>query len=163
MTDQCDRLIAALSRLSRVLFVDDEDVMQFAYTGLASKFRFEAILATTGEEALAILNNPDEQIDFVFLDIKLPGRISGEDLFRIIKQSPMSQLRPSLPVAIVSGYIDAALVESLRRVGFSCFIAKPSSITEDFIGEMLAMFRIIPTECAHQDISSTSFFRPAGK
>jgi CheY-like chemotaxis protein len=58
------------------------------------------LVAPSGDEALAMLDKGLE-VDVVFSDIVMPGKISGIDLAAILRER-----RPALPVVLATGYTD---------------------------------------------------------
>ncbi|MGZ7031519.1 MAG: sigma-54-dependent transcriptional regulator [Thermoanaerobaculia bacterium] len=102
----------------RVLIVDDEEVLRDVLQAVLQREGFDAILASSGEEALNVLDS-DEEVDLVILDIMLPG-ISGIDTLRSIRIS-----NPTLPVIVITAFssIDGA-IEAMKHGAFH-YIPKP--------------------------------------
>ncbi|HYM60825.1 MAG TPA: sigma-54 dependent transcriptional regulator [Thermoanaerobaculia bacterium] len=101
----------------RILIVDDEEVLRDVLEAVLRREGFEVVLASSGEEALAILDA--EEVDLVILDMMLPG-INGTDTLRSIRLSSSS-----LPVIIITAYssIDGA-IEAMKHGAFH-YIPKP--------------------------------------
>jgi len=102
----------------RILIVDDEEVLRDVLDAVLRREGFEVVMAASGEEALAVLDE-DDNIDLVILDIMLPG-ISGIDTLRALRIS-----NPSLPVIIITAFssIDGA-IEAMKHGAFH-YIPKP--------------------------------------
>ena len=102
----------------RILIVDDEEVLRDVLDAVLRREGFDVVLASTGEEALSLLDGEGE-IDLVILDIMLPG-ISGIDTLRAIRISS-----PHLPVIIITAFssIDGA-IEAMKHGAFH-YIPKP--------------------------------------
>jgi len=102
----------------RILIVDDEEVLRDVLETVLRREGFDVLLASSGEEALSVLDRADE-IDLVILDIMLPG-ISGIDTLRSIRVST-----PSLPVIIITAFssIDGA-IEAMKHGAYH-YIPKP--------------------------------------
>jgi two-component system response regulator PilR (NtrC family) len=102
----------------RILIVDDEEVLRDVLDAVLRREGFEVVMASSGEEALAVLDE-DDNIDLVILDIMLPG-ISGIDTLRALRIS-----NPSLPVIIITAFssIDGA-IEAMKHGAFH-YIPKP--------------------------------------
>jgi CheY-like chemotaxis protein len=83
-----------------VLLVDDEDVVRMSTAGMLEDMGYAVAEAQSAEQALALLES-GMQPDLLVTDHLMPG-MSGADLARRVRD-----LRPSLPVLIVSGYADA--------------------------------------------------------
>lgn len=102
----------------RILIVDDELNIR---NGLAQGLSGEAdqlCTAANAEQALAAFRQYGHQV--VITDLKMPGRLSGIDLLREIKQT-----RPETVVLVITahGTIETA-VEAMRQ-GAHDFVAKP--------------------------------------
>jgi PAS domain S-box-containing protein len=81
-----------------VLVVEDDDgVRDFAASVLRER-GYRVLEASTGDAALPILDAHPE-IDLLFTDVVMPGRLNGADLARAARQ-----LRPTLAVLFTSGY-----------------------------------------------------------
>src|SRR5579864_2161061 len=102
----------------RILIVDDEEVLRDVLDVLLRREGFDTSVASTGEQALAMLDE-DDAIDLVILDVMLPG-ISGIDTLRAIRIA-----NPHLPVIVITAYssIDGA-IEAMKHGAFH-YIPKP--------------------------------------
>lgn len=101
-----------------ILIVDDEKNIR---DGLAVNFEmegYETKVAETGTIALDIVKNGG--IDLVITDLRMPGRVSGEEVLRRITSE-----HPSIPVIILTGHgsVDSA-VEAMKNGAFE-FLTKP--------------------------------------
>lgn len=101
-----------------ILIVDDEKNIR---DGLAVNFEmegYETKVAETGSIALDIVKNGG--IDLVITDLRMPGRIGGEEVLRRITTE-----YPSIPVIILTGHgsVDSA-VEAMKNGAFE-FLTKP--------------------------------------
>jgi two-component system cell cycle sensor histidine kinase/response regulator CckA len=76
--------------------------------------------ATSGAEALELLDSPGREVDLLLSDIVMPG-MRGDDL-----AERAVAMRPGLPVLFMSGYSDQAPPEDLGPTsGGTAFIHKP--------------------------------------
>jgi DNA-binding NtrC family response regulator len=102
----------------KVLIVDDEEVLRDVLEVVLRREGFDVVLASSGEEALSILDS-SEEVDLIVLDIMLPG-ISGIDTLRAVRIS-----NPTLPVIIITAYssIDGA-IEAMKHGAYH-YIPKP--------------------------------------
>jgi CheY-like chemotaxis protein len=101
----------------RILIVDDEIRVAMV---LAESVRFqghEAIVAGSGEEGLALLDQTHPHA--VFLDLVMPG-MSGLEVLRRIRQS-----HPALPVVVLTGHASSAQIDEAKRLGATDCITKP--------------------------------------
>ena len=99
-----------------VLICDDEE-------GVRESFRvfladdYQLLFAKTGIEALELLKT--RAPDALLLDLKMPKQHGME----ILKQA--KQLRPELPVIIVTGYQSVEMAQEALRNGAADYIPKP--------------------------------------
>jgi signal transduction histidine kinase/CheY-like chemotaxis protein len=84
----------------RVLFVEDDALVRETVARGLEEAGFEVLVAPSGERALAMIE-AGLDVDVVFSDIVMPGKISGIDLAGILHER-----RPGLPVVLATGYTD---------------------------------------------------------
>ena len=105
--------IEAIAGQANVLFVEDEaELAQMAQLAL-SELGYTVKLASDGQAALQILDDPDQHIDIMVTDQTMPG-MRGEDLAAAARERD-----PTLPILLISG---AAPLDSPH---ISNFLAKP--------------------------------------
>jgi len=90
----------ALRGSGRVLFVEDDPLVREAVVRALDEAGFDVLVATSGDEALAMLDKGLE-VDVMFSDIVMPGKLSGVDLAGLLRER-----RPGLPVVLATGYTD---------------------------------------------------------
>lgn len=105
------------ARFRRVLVVDDERFFRDAIQDVLSAAGLECILAADGPEALELAEEPS--IGAVVLDVRLPGPDGLEVLRRL------REMRPHLPVIMLSAHQDQAYVLEALRTGACDYLAKP--------------------------------------
>ena len=101
----------------KILIVDDEASARELFSGVFGKEGYEVITAEGGNQALDILR--DDNIDVIFLDLKLFG-MNGIDLCR--------QIRKTKPVSIIfaiTGWGPLFEIEECREAGFDDYFEKP--------------------------------------
>ena len=81
--------------MSRILVIDDEDVIRGLVTEILETAGHEITSAQSAENALALLE--DNEFDLVVSDVIMPG-LSGIDLLEAIRAR-----RASLPVVLMTG------------------------------------------------------------
>jgi two-component system nitrogen regulation response regulator NtrX len=103
----------------RILIVDDEDAIRASLQMTLEVEGFECLLAANGPAGLKIAER--EELDVVFLDIKMPQMDGLEVLRQLMARDE------SLPVVVLSGHgtIDTA-VEATKLGAFN-FVEKPFS------------------------------------
>jgi len=82
----------------------------------------KAFIAKDGKEGIEIFKNNDDQIDYILLDLTMPG-LSGEEVFRELKK-----IKENIYVILMSGYNDQDVSQRLVGKGFAGFIQKPFTI-----------------------------------
>jgi putative nucleotidyltransferase with HDIG domain len=105
--------------MSRVLVIDDENVIRDLMCEILERAGYETVYARTADEALGLL--ADKDIGIVVSDIVMPG-LSGLELLGEVRAR-----RPSLPVILVTG---AGTYENLSQAvtrGADGLVIKPFS------------------------------------
>jgi two-component system, NtrC family, nitrogen regulation response regulator NtrX len=103
-----------------VMLVDDEEGIRESLSGIFEDEGYAVLTASSGEEALNILK--EQNPDLIFLDIWLPG-IDGIQTLQEIKN-----LKPDLPVVMISGHGNIELAVKATRTGAYDFLEKPLSL-----------------------------------
>lgn len=113
---------------SLVLCVDDETVgLHFRKVVLESK-GYRVLTADNGPEALALFCL--EPVDLVILDHRMPG-MDGS-----VVAERMKQLKPSVPILMLSAYLDVPS-ETLRLVDKYVTKGQPPSTMLEVVAELL--------------------------
>lgn len=106
-----------------ILIAEDEEI-NFLYLEILLKkhinLNCNIFHAKDGAEAVAICKDNDE-IDFVFMDLKMP-QMDGFEAVKLIKE-----LRPKLPVVAQTAFSSTDDKEKVFDAGFDDFISKPIS------------------------------------
>ena len=102
-----------------VLVIDDEDYMLEVVRDILEAGGHRAVLATSGEEGLEVVRRQGAELDFVLLDLSMPG-IGGMATLREIRL-----MDPGLPVVLTSGFAEEEVVAQLHGVALSGFLQKP--------------------------------------
>jgi PAS domain S-box-containing protein len=113
---------AALPAL-RILLVDDDAAVRETVSALLVAFGHTVESASDGTAALARFSAAPAAFDLAVLDLTMPG-LGGPALLRRLRQ-----LRPGLPVLLISGYTEehAAAAELLAEPRVA-FLAKPFNL-----------------------------------
>lgn len=119
--DDWFRQHAATLRVT-VLVVDDEEVTRQLLVAALQSPQRQLLTAASGEEALEIAKKTD--VDLVLLDLIMPG-INGVETFR-----QLHELRPQLPVVIITGYPDSDLMQKALEIGPFTMINKPVEVNQ---------------------------------
>ena len=103
-----------------ILIVDDEPGIRRSLGESLTEEGYAVLKAERGEQALELLENPDSDgIDLVLLDVWLPG-IDGLETLQRAKQ-----LRPDLPVVMISGHANIDTALGATKLGAFDFLEKP--------------------------------------
>ncbi|WIY51814.1 response regulator [Devosia sp. YIM 151766] len=89
-----------MSKLSRILAVEDEVLLLLDLVDSVADRGIEVIPVTSARGAISLI---DADIDALITDIELPGSYNGLQLARLA-----ARLRPGLPIAVVSGGVRPA-------------------------------------------------------
>ena len=111
--------------MSKILVVDDEMDIQ---TLFEQRFRreikngeLEFVFAFSGEEALAYLNEHEQQAVLILSDINMPG-MSGFTLLKHIKEK---YEKPPPVVIMITAYGDQENYSTAMQLGADDFLTKP--------------------------------------
>lgn len=106
----------------RILIVDDDEGQRSLLHSFLSGQGFETILASSGEQALSILDQ--EKVGLMISDVRMPG-ISGLETLRRVRQQ-----HPHLPVLLVTAYADIREAVDAMRDGALDYLQKPIDLDE---------------------------------
>jgi signal transduction histidine kinase/ActR/RegA family two-component response regulator len=105
--------------LKTVLVADDEDAVRTVTGRMLEAAGYQVILAHDGHDVLEKYRQHAATVRLVLLDLTMP-RMTGEDAFRSLRQ-----LRPDLPVIVMSGYPETDVMNRFVGAGLSAFLQKP--------------------------------------
>lgn len=109
----------------RILYVEDTPQNMLLIKRIVGAIGHELLEATDGEKGweIAISQRPD----FILMDLRLPGTISGLDLIRQIKSH--SELC-KIPVVVLTAYGYDEMEEQAVAAGCDGFLVKPADIRQ---------------------------------
>jgi diguanylate cyclase (GGDEF)-like protein/PAS domain S-box-containing protein len=102
-----------------ILVVDDDSVFSLLASETLQQAGYTALVAGTGQEALAIL--AAQKPDLVLLDVELPDA-NGFELCGSIRATPGGA---DIPIVMVTGHNDTESIERAFMVGATDFVHKP--------------------------------------
>jgi DNA-binding NtrC family response regulator len=106
----------------RVLIVDDEPAQRRILEEIIKRLGFETRSAHSGEQALQVLESPDNGgISLVVLDLVMPG-VDGMAVLQRLQSKPS---KPPIIVQTANGSLDNAI--GAMRAGAVDFVVKPAS------------------------------------
>jgi DNA-binding response OmpR family regulator len=117
----------------RILVVEDEAAIARALERGLSANGYEVVCARSGEEALSIAL--DKPVDFVLLDISLPG-LDGHTVLARLRQA-----LPNLPVLMLTARDDLANKVRAFDAGADDYITKPFAL-EELLARIRARVRL---------------------
>jgi len=107
-----------------VLLVEDEAPVR-AFASRALRLRgFTVLEADCAEAALAMLSDPELEVDLFLTDVIMPGK-DGPTWVR-----EALQVRPQTKVVFVSGYAEESFGDDQKAIPNSVFLPKPFSLNE---------------------------------
>jgi len=114
----------ALGRGQRVMYVDDDEALVFLVKRVLTRKGYKVVTFTDPKAAAASLTADPFQCDLLVTDFNMPG-YSGVDLLRAVQV-----IRPTLPVALASGYVTPEIERDALAAGARALIHKPNDVDE---------------------------------
>ena len=103
-----------------ILIVDDDRVLSTLVASLLREKGYKTLLAFDAVQAMMVaMRRPP--VNAIVLDVNMPGG-SGEETLKKLKDSTRTS---DIPVIILSGSIDDAGRERVRKLGAVAVLAKP--------------------------------------
>lgn len=116
--------VTAPKRIETILVAEDDEVIRDLFVDIIKPLGHKIIEARSGEQALKISDDTNEEIDLLLSDVIMDG-MNGLQLYEAIKKK-----RPGIKVIFASGFIDTiAAVQKIKKLGLP-FIKKPLSPSE---------------------------------
>ncbi len=106
---------------NRLMIVDDEDAILFLLEQGFTRAGFEVVSASSGEEALEMLEK--EKINVLFLDLNLP-EMDGVELCRQVKKN-----NPMSVIYALTGYASLFELADCLEAGFEDYFKKPVNLS----------------------------------
>jgi len=106
-----------------ILVVDDSaDQRKFA-EAILERLGYRPESVSSGEAAVALLS--ERTVDVVIIDMLMPPGMDGLDTYRAI-----IRIHPGQKAIIASGYSESTRVREARKLGVSCYVRKPYTLSE---------------------------------
>ncbi len=138
-----------LSECPLILIVDDTPInIQLLAEALHADYSIK--IATTGETALSIAQDPDSHPDLILLDVMMP-EMDGYEVCRRLKQNPVTQ---DIPVIFVTAKSDVVDEEFGLHLGAADYLTKPVNvgILLQRVGNLLEREHLRKEVEAHRDL-----------
>jgi len=107
-----------------ILLVDDEEMITDVGGEILEMLGYNVLTARNGKEAVDLYEKKIDEIDFVILDMIMPGISSGET-YDLLKRK-----NPEIRVLLASGYSLNGRAEEIMARGCNGFIQKPFNIED---------------------------------
>jgi CheY-like chemotaxis protein len=116
-----------------ILYLDDDESQLFMFKRMLEWWGYRVIAYREQLEAIEAVRNGEISFDLMITDYKMPG-ISGLEVARAVRD-----VRPNLPVLMVSGYINDHLRSQATAAGVRELFSKPHEEEDlrDAIQELL--------------------------
>ena len=101
----------------RILVIDDDDKIRLLMHDILKQAGYE--VAVTPYLATAIGEALSGVYDLISLDLRMPS-IDGREIAELFQHQNLNT-----SVLVVSGYLDPAITEQLRKIGITHFLSKP--------------------------------------
>ncbi len=111
-----------MTQPAKILVVDDEHSVRWAFEKTLTKAGYEVALAETGTKGLALFKS--FQPDLTLLDIRMP-EMDGLQVLEKVRG-----LRPDAQVIVMTAYSDMETTVSAMKLGAYDFLTKPFNIDE---------------------------------
>jgi signal transduction histidine kinase/CheY-like chemotaxis protein len=108
----------------RILYLDDDEALVFLTKRMLERRGYSVGGYSSPPEALAALRADPTSFDLVLSDYNMPG-LSGLDVAREVLA-----MRPDLPVAIISGFVDETLQAQAAAAGVMAVMFKATEVEE---------------------------------
>jgi two-component system chemotaxis response regulator CheY len=110
------------------IVIDDQEVIRTMVRGILRKLGAVNVQQAGGVDA-GLQSIAEISPHFVLCDINMPGR-NGLELVKAVRAGADSMIRRDLPVAMLTGHTDQAIVGTALALDASAFIVKPVSINQ---------------------------------
>ena len=119
---------------SRIMLMDDEEMVRNVIKEMLTIFGHDVVLAADGNEAIAAFKNADPPIDLIIMDLTIPGGMGGKEAVQEILN-----MDKTAKIIVSSGYSNDPIMANYKDYGFSGAIVKPFQVQEltDIINKVL--------------------------
>jgi CheY-like chemotaxis protein len=107
-----------------VLLVDDEVALVRLGEETLAELGYEPVGFASSAAALQAFREEPDRFDVLVSDEAMPG-MTGSELVRLVHE-----VRPGLPVLLMSGFVTPALAQRAREIGVTEVLGKPLSAAE---------------------------------
>jgi len=108
--------------MSKILIIEDEEAIRRVLLKILSEENSNYIVSEAGDGLSGIEMIKKEDFDLVLCDIKMP-KMDGVEVLEATKQ-----LKPEIPIVMISGHGDLETAVSTMRLGAFDYISKPPDL-----------------------------------
>jgi CheY-like chemotaxis protein len=119
---EAEEKAVSYGRGERLLFVDDEEFLARLGQKTLTELGYEVEVAIRPASALAMVQADPQRFAVVLTDLTMP-HMTGLQL-----ASHLLQLRPTLPIILMTGYRASLTAERVRALGIRQLLLKPTTI-----------------------------------
>ena len=113
----------------QILVVDDDELVSEYLGALLEAESYEVVVLNEPVAALKYFKDHPDDFDLIITDQVMPG-LTGVEISKAILE-----LRPGMPILLITGYSEKITAENAKSFGLSGFFSKP--INEDlFLNEI---------------------------
>jgi two-component system response regulator HydG len=107
-----------------VLLADDDDGVRFTLGEVLAEADVEVIEVADGQEALSVVERPEQAIDLLITDLKMP-KVDGMELLQRARE-----LRPGLRVVMITAHGSEAHAVRAMKLGAYDYFSKPFDVDD---------------------------------
>ena len=104
---------------TRVLLVEDNAMVRRSIEHTLRSMGYQVLAFESGEHCIEVMRDPGVQVDLLITDVVMP-KMSGKELILRVHD-----LRPGLPVLLMSGYDRSILASRKQVMATEHFLQKP--------------------------------------
>ncbi len=107
----------------KILILEDEEDVQDLLIDLCKILGYDAVVTSTGEEAIEKVK--EEKFDIAILDLTIKGGMGGEECIKEIRK-----IDSNIKAIVYTGYSDSPVIKEYKKYGFNAILKKPFSLNE---------------------------------
>lgn len=104
--------------MGKILIIDDEDSIRKYIGKLLAPLGHDVVNAEDSDNGMTMAADPD--IKLIITDYRLPGALQEGALVKALRE-----LRPEVPLMVISGYADMDTVTECEALGVRDVLTKP--------------------------------------
>ncbi|MDX1535343.1 MAG: response regulator [Candidatus Spechtbacterales bacterium] len=121
--------------MKKILFIDDDPVLQETLATLLGQNNYELISALNGEQGLLVAKNQDP--DLIILDLVLPKK----DGFVVLEELKSDDETKDKQVMVLTNLDEAKDVERALNLGAMTYLVKTNHTSEDILNKVNKIFK----------------------